>query len=146
MARLTSGGVDTTTVGDPSYGSVSPTTDAWNGALSTGDDKIPVTDNAIDVRGALGGQISIQLTTPTVAAGAATFDLSVMGSNDGGTTYDSAAAGSYLAVPAAAQPKALTRSYIVNVGGLTHIKLRLDLNVANMAADENVSAIVTVIR
>ena len=121
------------------------TTLTWLGVdFDIGNDQAPGTDTAIDVRGAKGEQVSIQLRTPTVAAGAATFDLSVQSSNDGGTTYDTAASGSYLSVPAVAQPENVNRTYLVNVAGVTHIRLRLDINTASPASGENVTAVVNV--
>jgi hypothetical protein len=56
----------------------------WNGAVTTGDNKVPDTDTAMDFRGA--DWVYVQTTTPTVAGGAAaTFDFSLIFSYDGTT-------------------------------------------------------------
>ena len=115
------------------------TTLTWAGAQIVADDVAPGTDTAHDVRGAQNGIATVQLTTPTVASAAPTFDLSVLASNDGGTVYGTA----YHLVAIAAQAENVISVPIqINVAGLTHIKCRLDINVGATEAGEDVTVTV----
>ena len=115
------------------------TTLTWAGAQGVANDVAPGTDTAHDVRGAQNGVATVQLTTPTVAATAPTFDLSVLASNDGGTVYGTA----YHLVAIAAQAENVISVPIqLNVAGLTHIKCRLDINVCATGVGEDVTVTV----
>jgi hypothetical protein len=114
----------------------------FSGDDTTGDNKVPDTDTATDVRGAKDGVASIEFTTPTVAAGPATFDLDVLGSADGGTTYNDV--GSPLVTPFTAQAEGVTDVKLVNVAGLTHIKIRFDINTAAPTTGEDITCSVNV--
>ena len=152
--RITVQGSAAATTGEVSidllWGSASGTTQGakgfveytitWLGDDTTGDDKVPNVDVAVWVRGANG--INAQLKTPGVAAGAATFDLDVLASSDDGTTYDSVTNPFVTTHSAVAESK--NESTLINFGGVSHLKFRLDVNTAAPTATEDTTVIVGV--
>ena len=82
--------------------------------------------------------ISVQLVTPTVAAGAATFDLHTIGTNIPG----SYSATHYQDGVIAAQAVDTTSGAITLNTNPHYLRLRLDLNVAVTAVGEDVVAYV----
>jgi len=109
----------------------------WTGNGAAITNKVPDTDTAMETKGA--PAISVQLTTPAVAGGTSTFDLKILGSNDGGTTYDSVAVP--LLTSHSAQAESVTQTKLVNVQGLTHVKFRLTANTTNPGTAENTTVI-----
>lgn len=109
----------------------------WSGAINPiADDIVPDTDIEISMTGVRA--ISVQLVTPTVAAGSATFDLHTIGSNLTGTF----SATHFQDGVISAQAKDTTSGAIALNTGPHYLKLRLDLNVAVTAAGEDVVAYV----
>jgi len=111
----------------------------WSGAINPiADNIVPDEDLEISMTGVRA--ISVQLVTPTVAAGASTFDLHTIGTNIAGT-YSTT---HFQDAVIAAQAKDTTSGAIALNTGPHYLKLRLDLNVAVLAAGEDVVAYVWV--
>jgi len=96
-------------------------------------------DTAVFVDGA--DSVSILFDTDGADTGSPTFDLDVIGSMDG-TTYQDAAAP--LVTAFTAQAKDVEDATHVNVGAMMYIKCLLDVNTANLASTEYVTATVKV--
>lgn len=97
-------------------------------------------DTAIYVDGAT--KVSILLDSDLATTGAPNFDLDVIGSLDG-TVYQDAA---YPAItPFVAQAKAVEDMADIDVHAWEYIKLLLDVNTANLASTESVTATVRVL-
>jgi len=110
----------------------------WSGAINpTANDIVPDEDKVLYLTGA--AYVTVQLVTPTVAAGAATFDLHTIGSNHADAGYTTA---HFQTNVITAQAKAVTGSPAVITQGPHYIKLRLDLNAAVLAEGEDVVAYV----
>ena len=104
----------------------------WTGTNSTLTNAAPDTDTAMDVEGL--EQVAVQLRPGTVAAGAATFTLGVIGSSDGGLNYDTVTVP--FVTPHSAIAKSTNQTKIINVKGLTHIKFILTTATAAMVTTE----------
>lgn len=107
----------------------------WSGIQTLADDHAPDVDTEISMTGVRA--ISVQLVTPTVAAGVATFDLHTIGSNYG--TY---VVGHFQDGVIAAQAENTTSNAITLTTGPHTLKLRLDVNTTATAAGEDVVAYV----
>jgi hypothetical protein len=104
------------------------------------DNVAPDTDTAIYVDGA--SEVSILFDTDGADTGAPSFDLDIIGSLDG-TTYADAA---YAQItPFTAQDKDVEDIADIDVHAWEYIKGRLDVNTANLAAAEFVTATVRVL-
>ena len=103
------------------------------------DNVAPDTDTAIYCDGA--EEISILFDTDGATTGSPDFDLDVIASLDG-TTYQDAT--NPLVTAFTAQAKGLDDITAINPGAAQFVKLRLDVNTANLAAAETVNATVKV--
>lgn len=103
------------------------------------DNVAPDTDTAVYVDGA--DDVTIIFDTTNASTGAPSFDLDVIASADG-TTYQSAT--NPLVTPFTAQLENLVDAAHVNAGSAQFIKCRLDVNTADLAAAEYVTATVKV--
>lgn len=104
----------------------------WTGTNSTLTLAAPDTDTAMDVEGL--ETVAITLRPGSVAAGAATFTLTILGSVDGGLNYDTTTLP--LVTSHVTQAKSTNQTKPVNVKGLTHIKFRLTTATAAMVTTE----------
>jgi hypothetical protein len=109
----------------------------WSGDDTTGDDKAFDEDKVIFMTGV--SNITVQLVTPTVAAGVATFDLHTIGSNHADAGYTTT---HFQDGVISAQAEDVVSSPIVLNQGPHYLKLRLDVNTAAPTAGEDVVAYV----
>ena len=114
-----------------SAASVSTTTLTWTEQVIA-NGVAPDTDTATTVTGAK--SIYIQFNTNGANTGSPNFDLHVIASHDGTTYTDTG-----IVVPFSAQAKDVVDGAIISFGPKS-IKLRLDVNTANLAAGESVTA------
>ena len=110
------------------------TTLTWTGTIAISNDNVPDTDTAVDITGAK--TVYVQFDTTDATTGVPDFDVDVLASVDG-TTYETAD----YATSFTAQAKNVVDGAAVTVGP-AYLKLRLDVNTAELAATETVTAIV----
>jgi hypothetical protein len=110
----------------------------WAGAdLTASDDQAATDDPVIYMSGA--EYVTVQLKTPTVAAGVATFDLHTIGSNHEDAGYTTA---HFQADVFSAQAENVVSSPVALTQGPHFLKLRLDVNTAAPTTGEDVTAYV----
>ena len=107
----------------------------WSGDGTTGNDEAPDTDTEISMTGVRA--ISVQLVTPTVAAGVATFDLHTIGTNS-----DTYVVAHFQDGVISGQAEDATSSPTTLNTGPHNLRLRLDKNTAAPAVGEDVVAYV----